>query len=702
MATRYIDVVIRARDEASSNVKKIESEVNSFTSKQHTAHVGADTSGAESQINGIGSKLRQITDSKWTSKLEVLDNATSKINQIHHGLKSLVTAPFKATIKVLDYATSPIRKIKNALLNIKTIAAGIVVGMGLKKAAAGFNKAIATADAYTGAQIGFQTLLGEDRAQQMMNDIDAFAKKTPFNTTGVISNVQKMMAYGWNPEDILKDMEIIGDAAAATGKGDQGLERIVYALAEIKSKGKLSTQELNQLSGQGIKAKAYLAQGMGYGTSDEGMMKLAKDLEKGNIGANQAIEMILEGMKEFQGMMDSTANSTVKGLKSQLEDVFEINILRRWGQGLQEGTRKGLGSLVELLDASEDKLEKVGDFLEEMGKTISGFAANKIQNAVDKLLELTESDAWKYATGGEKLKLVWDTLVADPISEWWNNGGKEDVVNAATEMATTIGKTVLDVLSAFAKEHPLITALAGIYVGTGAIGSIGAAATGLGALGLGGGAAAAAGGGTVAAGGAATAAAGSAGLAGLAGVGTSVAGIAGGGFGAYTAATAVDDIIEGVKEKDASKGQVPFFNGVMKLGGVGTGAMAGFAIGGPVGALIGAGVGGGLGWLGAREWTRQNTPELPAETTASVADRYANMGGEKNAFYQARAQAVPAIGNQANNVTIGPITYNVSGMHADEVAEEIQRQFPALQNRITGGIFEMMNASYQNMPSTTQ
>ena len=85
-----------------------------------------------------------------------------------------------------------------------------------------------------------------------------------------------MIAMGWNAEDIIKDMETIGDAAAATGKGDEGLGRIILALSQIKSKGKLSTEELNQLAEAGISAKRYLAEGLGYGTGDTGVAKLGK------------------------------------------------------------------------------------------------------------------------------------------------------------------------------------------------------------------------------------------------------------------------------------------------------------------------------------------------------------------------------------------------------------------------------------------
>ena len=90
--------------------------------------------------------------------------------------------------------------------------------------------------------------------------------------------------------------------------------------------------------------------------------------------------MILEGMKEFDGMMDKTANETVSGLWSQIEDTFEINVFRRWGQGLQDGAKKGFGSIVDLLDSSEDALKKFGDMLYDIGKEISNWGADKLEN----------------------------------------------------------------------------------------------------------------------------------------------------------------------------------------------------------------------------------------------------------------------------------------------------------------------------------
>lgn len=392
---------------------------------------------ATNVIGKVLNKAQSFGGKVWSAILKVKDSqALDSLGKVTTAAKTIAGKTWNAIVKVKDYATAPLTKIKNMLFSIKTLAAAIVAGVATKKLVM---DPIALADQYTSAQIGFKTLLGDERAQQMMDEIDKFAKRTPFNTSGVISNVQKMMAYGWDVERVIKDMETIGDAAAGTGKGDEGLESIVYALSEIRSKGKLSTQELNQLAGAGIKAKRYLAEGLGYGSSDAGMAKLAKDLERGAIGANQAIDLILEGMKEFDGMMDKIAKERVEGLISQVKDAFEINVFRRWGQGLQEGAKRGLGTLVSLLDDSEEALASLGDTLYLVGNEISNWAADKLEKAVKTIKEVTGTDGFKNATIGGKVKILWNEVIAKPFSQWWNSEGKAKIAGIASDVGKGIG-----------------------------------------------------------------------------------------------------------------------------------------------------------------------------------------------------------------------------------------------------------------------
>lgn len=385
-------------------------------------------------------KAQSFGGSVWNAILRVKDsNAMSTIKSVTNAAKNIAGKTWEAIIKVKDFALTPLKAIWNALFNIKTLIGTIFAGVVAKKAVL---DPINLADQYSGAKIGFSTLLGDKRGQEMMGEIDKFAKETPFKTSGVISNVQKMMAYGWDVERVIDDMKTIGDAAASTGRGDQGLESIVYALSEIRSKGKLSTQELNQLASAGIKAKQYLAQGLGYGTDDEGMAKLMKDLEKGAIGANQAIDLILQGMEEFDGMMDRTANETVEGLWSQLQDVFEINIVRKWGQGLQDGAKRGFGSIVDLLNESEDAISSFGDTMYELGKGISNWVADKLEKAVKTIKEIMNTAEFKNADIGGKIKILWNEVIAEPFSKWWNSEGRSMVAKIARDIGKGIGGAI--------------------------------------------------------------------------------------------------------------------------------------------------------------------------------------------------------------------------------------------------------------------
>lgn len=478
---RFVDNITDESKAASKSVEgigksadKAQKQVDNLSKKKAKPIFDADDNKFLKKIRSMEDKMRKMGRTKTAAVLDVVDKATNKIGKILNkaqsfgrktwqgilklkdsdalgsikkvtsGLENITKKTWQGMVKIKDMALAPIKAIKNALFSIPTLITAVVSAKIVQTAVL---EPINLADQYTSAQIGFETLLGDSRAKQMMNEIDIFAKATPFKTSNVISNVQKMMAYGWDVERVIDDMETIGDAAAATGKGDQGLESIVRALAEIRSKGKLSTQELNQLAGAGIKAKMYLAQGLGYGTSDAGLMKLAEDLEDGAIGANKAIELILQGMQEFDGMMDKTANETVEGLKSQLEDVFEINIARRWGQGLQDGARKGLGTIVSLLGDAEESLSAVGDTLYELGKVAADWVAEKLEKAAERIKTITDSYEFKNASVGEKVSMLWNGVVADPIKEWWNNGGKEKVIDTATDVGKAIGKAILEGIS---------------------------------------------------------------------------------------------------------------------------------------------------------------------------------------------------------------------------------------------------------------
>lgn len=419
-----IDIAARFLDQTSPGIDTVAKKVDKF----------------DQSVKKTQDQIKKLDGTKANPTLGIKDKATEIVNKVTGTLKNLAGKTFNFTAKLIDYATKPLRGILNFATSIQGVITGIFAGLAAKKIVM---QPIELADSITSAEIGFETLFkSADKAKKMMDDINQFAKETPFKTAGVIAQTQKMIAMGWNADEIIKDLRTIGDAAAGTGKGDEGLASITYALSEIKSKGKLSTQELNQLASAGIKAKSYIAQGLGYGTDDAGLQKSAKAIESGLVGADQAIGYIMEGMKEFEGLMDKTANKTVNGLKSQIEDAFEISIISKWGRGLQRGAIAGLGKVVDLLNNSEKGMENFGKMVEDFAYKLSSKAATALGNVIDKIQTVTNTDAFKNADMGGKIKILWGEVIAKPFDEWWSSKGQKWLADKALNIGKGIGGTI--------------------------------------------------------------------------------------------------------------------------------------------------------------------------------------------------------------------------------------------------------------------
>lgn len=603
--------------------------------------VDLDSNSAAKKLDAMDKKLNKFGKSRTEAKLSVLDKATavidkvtskakafgsktysgivkirdsnvlSSLNKMSNGLKSITSKAWTTVVKIKDTFTAPLTKLKNMLFNVKTLIAGIASAWAATQLIV---KPISLADAYSGAKIGFSTLLGETGGQQMMDNLDEFAKVTPFKTSGVIANAQKMMAMGWDTETLIEDLEVIGNAAAATGKLDQGLESIVRALSQIKTKGKLSTEELNQLAEAGISAKAMLAENLGYGTGDEGIAKMTEDLENGAIQSNKAIEALLAGMHKYDGMMDSMANETVEGLWSQIQDVFEINIFRKWGQGLQDGAKRGFGTVTQLLDEAEDGFSKLGDMLYEIGKTASNWVADKLQVVVDKIMKITDTYEFEKADLGGKISMLWNGLVADPLKEWWEGGGREQTIETARDIGLAIGKAIFEAISvAWAALPWWGKLLVGGYGAGKLAGGISSFAGGV--LNFAGGVKNAIGGFNIASSAfpiLTSSGSGLLGMVGKAGVGLGAsttgsallmggAGIAGGVAGGAALIKGGVDLYgayQASKEGNTLESRAKTASGASAIGGVAAGAAIGTMILPGLGTLIGAGIGGIAGWLG--------------------------------------------------------------------------------------------------------
>ena len=248
-------------------------------------------------------------------------------------------ADVKVRIIAVDEASEPMKQAGQAVENVgkkakeaggafegmgKTmvsIAGGLGLQMGLQAIVGGLKNAVVgsfeLADALEQATVSFTTMLGSgEAAESMLNDLKAFADATPFEFMDLQSAAKRLMAMGTAAEDVIPTLEAVGDAAAGLGGGKATIDSITLALGQMGAKGKITTQELNQLTERGIPAMKLLADAAGVSTGE-----MAKLVEKGLVPAASGVKVLLEGMKEnFGGLMAKQAE-TAGGKLSTMRDA---------------------------------------------------------------------------------------------------------------------------------------------------------------------------------------------------------------------------------------------------------------------------------------------------------------------------------------------------------------------------------------------
>ena len=202
-------------------------------------------------------------------------------------------------------------------------------------------------------QKAFETLTGSaETAKNMIGELKSLDDKSSFSFDTYAKGAQKLLALGTAADQVIPTLTTIGDASAALGQGEEGIDRIVLALSQITAKGKVSAQEMNQLAENNVQGWRYLADEMGISIAE--VMKLA---EKGAINGTAAVKTILAGMdKDFKGSMNKVADETPIVWNTIVSSAQQI--------------LAGIGPVVDEAFGINKTLIKVRDYLVEFKTSI--------------------------------------------------------------------------------------------------------------------------------------------------------------------------------------------------------------------------------------------------------------------------------------------------------------------------------------------
>lgn len=252
-----------------------------------------------------------------------------------------------------------------------TIASGVVKGQAVIGL---FNSILGAAQGVTSAIGGFvQTtqsmnsslentrgsfgvLLGSaEKAEEMINKMRVAAQTTTMSFEEFRNSGKYLLSFQFEASKVVDITKSIGAAVYALNAQDVGgMERIIRALGQMKAAGKITLENLNQLTEVGVPAVKMLSDVFGTTT-----MEITQMISKGLLPADEAINGLIAQFQRLYGASGdqmaqnlSVVTSNLGDFWQQAQQVVGSGVFTVYKQQLQEVT-KVLGSPVFMQIATQ-------------------------------------------------------------------------------------------------------------------------------------------------------------------------------------------------------------------------------------------------------------------------------------------------------------------------------------------------------------
>jgi tape measure domain-containing protein len=230
--------------------------------------------------------------------------------------------------------------------------------------------------------IAFTHFLGSAKAaDQYLKELYQIAATTPFQFADVTMGAKKLIAMGADANEAKNELITLADAASALGIGQEGINRLVLAIGQIRAAGRVQGDEVRQLQEAGINAYKYLI--------DAGLLtqKQVGNLGNMNIDAAKGIAAIMAGMqRDFGGMSAAQARtwqgqlSTIKDYAAQAAGALVKPIFDLGRSSILPAISKQLQQWTKYLNAggAQDIYRTMGNILKILGPLVAALVAYKV------------------------------------------------------------------------------------------------------------------------------------------------------------------------------------------------------------------------------------------------------------------------------------------------------------------------------------
>jgi tape measure domain-containing protein len=159
------------------------------------------------------------------------------------------------------------RELRGMTSNITDLGQKMTRSVTLPLAALGAAAVKSAADLET-LETSFISLTGgAEQAKNMVEQLNTFAAKTPFQLEEIGKAARQLIAAGTGIDEVNTQLQFLGDIAATSGSS---IDEIAAIFAKVQAKGKVELENLNQLAERGIPIFTALSEATGLLPSELG------------------------------------------------------------------------------------------------------------------------------------------------------------------------------------------------------------------------------------------------------------------------------------------------------------------------------------------------------------------------------------------------------------------------------------------------
>lgn len=352
------------------------------------------------------------------------------------------------------------------LIGAAAKAGGVGIAAGLAALTAFGLKSAATLEQ---TRVSFNSLAGSVEAGgKIFADLQKFAATTPFEFTDLTQTAGRFLAFaqsaGIARSELIPFLTTVGNIASVTGGGPQALNSVSLAMGQIASSGKLTLDNLNQISEAlpGFSGVAAIASATGLTTAE-----VMKKISAGEIDAVSGLSALLKGMREFPGAAGAmeAQSQTLLGTFSTFKDTVSQALAGAFAPVIP-AIKDSLAEVTPIIGAAIDQLapalgELVATVLPVVGQVVSALVPviTPLIDALGPALKgLTSGLAPMSASIGEVVSALAPLLpqIATLIGSL--TSGLAPVLSTLAPVLGSVGGLLLNLL---APLSPILTTIAG-------------------------------------------------------------------------------------------------------------------------------------------------------------------------------------------------------------------------------------------------